>query len=157
MMEAVIRSLTRRDDTMVYLFGSKGREGNILSFFADKYRNLESVVGKYDLAGELALISTLNLMIAMDSANMHFASLAGTRVVSIWGATSPDTGFMAYNSNPDDIIQLDMPCRPCSVFGQKKCATNDRACMKNITPEMIITKIESILGPDPRLLKKSVK
>lgn len=35
--------------------------------------------------GELALISHLDVMLSMDSANMHLASLTGTPVVSVWG------------------------------------------------------------------------
>ena len=43
---------------------------------------------------ELALISQLDVLLCMDSANMHFASLVGTRVISIWGATHPYAVFM---------------------------------------------------------------
>ena len=33
------------------------------------------------------MIRMLDLMIAMDSSNMHLASLSGVRTISIWGGT----------------------------------------------------------------------
>ena len=38
-------------------------------------------------------MSRLDLMIAMDSSNMHMAALTGTKVISIWGGTDPLSGF----------------------------------------------------------------
>ena len=67
------------------------------------------MAGKYSLDQELALISRLDLLICMDSANMHFASLVGTRVLSVWGATHPYAGFYGYHQDPEDCIQLDLP------------------------------------------------
>ena len=106
---------------------------------------MKTVVGKYRLDQELALISQLDLLISMDSANMHFASLVGTKVLSVWGATHPYAGFYGYHQNPDNIIQLDLSCRPCSVFGEKPCFRGDMACLMQISAEVIINKVEEIL------------
>ena len=87
----------------------------------------------------------LDVMVSMVSANMHFASLVNTPVISIWGATHPMAGFLGWNQNEDNAIQLDMECRPCSIYGQKPCIHGDFPCLKNIRPEIIIEKIEKIL------------
>ena len=89
-------------------------EEALLDQWAFEYPRVKSVAGKYSLDQELALISRLDLLICMDSANMHFASLVGTRVLSVWGATHPYAGFYGYHQDPEDCIQLDLPCRPCS-------------------------------------------
>ena len=104
------------------------------------------MAGKYSLDQELALNSRLDLLICMDSANMHFASLVGTRVLSVWGATHPYAGFYGYHQDPEDCIQLDLPCRPCSVFGQKPCLRKDWACMKQLNPDLIINKVLTSLN-----------
>ena len=83
---------------------------------------------------------------SMDSANMHLASLVNIPVVSIWGATHPYAGFMGWKQLPINTVQLDLPCRPCSVYGQKPCWRRDYACLKNITPEQVIEKLEAIVG-----------
>jgi ADP-heptose:LPS heptosyltransferase len=93
------------------------------------------------LKGELALMGQLDVMLSMDSANMHLASLVGTRVVSIWGGTHPYAGFLGWNQKESDCVQLDLPCRPCSVYGNKPCHRGDYACMNGITPSQITEKL----------------
>jgi ADP-heptose:LPS heptosyltransferase len=93
-------------------------------------------------------MSHLNAMISMDSANMHLASLVGVPVVSVWGATHPYAGFMGWKQSPVNAVQLDMPCRPCSVFGQKPCRRKDGACLRGIMPERVIEKVEKLLLGD---------
>ena len=114
--------------------------------WAYEHERVISVVGKYTLDQELALISQLDLLICMDSANMHFASLVGTRVLSIWGATHPYAGFYGYHQDPADCVQTNLPCRPCSVFGEKPCARGDWACMSQIKPERIVAQVLTSLN-----------
>ncbi|MDL2309497.1 glycosyltransferase family 9 protein [Parabacteroides sp. OttesenSCG-928-B22] len=144
-MEKVVQSLSEREDITLFLFGGRGYEEAVLGEWAYQYPRVKSVVGKYSLDSELALISQLDLLLCMDSANMHFASLVGTKVVSIWGATHPYAGFYGYRQNPDYAIQVDLPCRPCSVYGQKNCHRGDWACMTQLLPEMIVEKVYKAL------------
>ena len=83
----------------------------------------------------------LDVMLSMDSANMHLASLVGTRVVSVWGGTHPYAGFLGWNQHLEDCVQLDLPCRPCSVYGNKPCLHGDYRCLYNITPEQVLEKL----------------
>ena len=145
-MELVMAELSDREDFTIFLFGGRGYEEALLDQWAFEYPRVKSVAGKYSLDQELALISRLDLLICMDSANMHFASLVGTRVLSVWGATHPYAGFYGYHQDPEDCIQLDLPCRPCSVFGQKPCLRKDWACMKQLNPDLIINKVLTSLN-----------
>lgn len=145
MMEKVIETLSSRQNVTIYLFGGRGTEEIVLDRFARKYPNVNSLVGRYTLDIELTLISELDVLLSMDSANMHFASLVNTPVVSVWGATHPYVGFYGYHQNPDNIIQTDLTCRPCSVFGDKLCWRGDWACMNEISAERIIKQIDTLL------------
>ena len=142
-MEQVVACLSKCEDYTVFLFGGRGYEEAILEQWEFQYPRVKSVVGKYALDNELALISQLDVLLCMDSANMHFASLVGTRVISIWGATHPYAGFYGYHQDSGDVIQENLPCRPCSVFGQKPCLRGDWACMTLITPERIVEKVKA--------------
>ena len=96
----------------------------------------------HGLNEELILISHLDVMISMDSANMHLASLVGTRVVSVWGATHPYCGFLGWNQKEEDAVQnTELECRPCSVFGNKPCHRGDFECMNSISPNAIIERL----------------
>ena len=85
------------------------------------------------------------VMVSMDSANMHLASLVHTPVVSIWGATHPYAGFMGWNQNHTNAVQVDLPCRPCSIYGNKPCMRGDMACMNQIKTEDIIQRIIKVI------------
>ena len=146
-MEQVVKRLSRlmsAKGEKIYLFGAGEKEKNILDNWAKTYPSVISVAGQYTMDGEIGLMRSLRLMLTMDSANMHLASLAGTRAISIWGATHPCMGFLGYSQLPEDCIQKNLDCRPCSVYGNKKCRYMDYRCL-DIEPEIIVGKIEKSL------------
>ena len=96
--------------------------------------------------GEIDLIANLDCVVSMDSLVMHLASLVATPVVSVWGATHPGLGFFGYGCDPRGIVQADMECRPCSVFGNKPCRYGDYRCLHAVTPAMIVERVEEIVG-----------
>lgn len=140
-MELVIKTLSERENTRVFLFGGGAEESQQIESLCSKYNNVQPAKSQQGLRGELALMGQLDVMLSMDSANMHLASLVGTRVVSIWGGTHPYAGFLGWNQKAEDCVQIDLPCRPCSVYGNKPCSRGDYACMNGITPEQIIRAI----------------
>ncbi|MEG2819858.1 MAG: glycosyltransferase family 9 protein [Muribaculaceae bacterium] len=146
LMEKVLATLTKWDDTHVFLFGAGEQEQEILKSWVDKYPNVTSLAEKRNgFPKELALLSNIDVMVSMDSANMHLASLVKLPVVSVWGATHPYCGFMGWRQEEQNAVQLNMACRPCSVFGNKPCLTNDYFCLTGISPQMIISRIKKIL------------
>ncbi|MDR0657718.1 MAG: glycosyltransferase family 9 protein [Mediterranea sp.] len=145
LQEKVIAHFAGRPQYKIFLFGGGKQEIAIFNSWIRKYEGVVSAAGRLDLQTELALISHLDVMLAMDSANMHFASIVGTPTISIWGATHPYTGFMGWEQSISYTLQVEMDCRPCSVFGQKPCRRKNYACLYRITPEEIIGKIETVL------------
>lgn len=126
----------------IYFFGGGKNETEILNNWQNQIPNSENLAGKLSLKQELEKISELELMISMDSANMHLASLVGTRCVSVWGSTHPFAGFLGYGQSENDVVQIkDLTCRPCSVFGDKECYRGDWACLEEINIQQIIEKI----------------
>ena len=140
-MEQVIKALCERGKTTVFLFGGGKEENEQIRSLCTTYPNVKPAKTQQGLKGELALMGQLDVMLSMDSANMHLASLVGTRVVSILGGTHPYAGFLGWNQKTEDCIQLDLPCRPCSVYGNKPCLRGDYACMNGIVPSQIIEKL----------------
>ena len=129
----------------VYLFGGRGKEQQTLESWASEIKQVHSLAGRLSISDELKAMSLLNVMISMDSANMHLARLVNTPVVSLWGATHPYAGFYGWQQPIEWAVQADLSCRPCSVFGNKKCYRGDFACMQRITPEMVKEKINLII------------
>ncbi|MCF0195305.1 MAG: glycosyltransferase family 9 protein [Bacteroidaceae bacterium] len=147
LMREVVRRLAEGGRCDIYLFGGGQKEREVLEEWETEMPRVRSVAGRLGgLDKELELMSTLRLMLSMDSANMHLASLVGTPVISIWGATHPLAGFMGWRQSEANAIQVDLPCRPCSIFGNKPCLRGDYACLRQITPEQIVAKVNDALA-----------
>ncbi|WBV55253.1 glycosyltransferase family 9 protein [Chryseobacterium daecheongense] len=136
----LVKILAQKDK--IYFFGGGKNETETLERWEREIPNTQSLSGKLNLKQELDTIAELKLMISMDSANMHLASLVGTRCVSIWGSTHPYAGFLGFGQSEDDVVQIkDLTCRPCSVFGDKECFRGDWACLEELNIQKIIEKI----------------
>lgn len=139
--------LGKRSQARLFLFGRGPAEDECFAHWTSQWSQC-TTVGNHctSLEQELILMSNLDVMVSMDSANMHLASLTATPVVSVWGATHPYAGFYGWNQSPDNAVQAEgLNCRPCSIYGQKHCRRGDMACMNQIKPETIVAKIETNL------------
>ena len=148
MKQVIGQLIAKYPKARIFLFGRGKQEDEAFSRWVESMPQC-LYVGKHleTMHQELILMSHLDVMISMDSANMHMASLTATPVVSIWGATHPLAGFMGWNQSEANAIQLDMPCRPCSIYGQKPCKRGDYQCLRGIAPSVVVEKVEKILGP----------
>lgn len=147
LMHEVIKQLTQQHPkARIFLFGRGEQEDKYFTEWCQEFPAC-TYVGHHinSIQEELVLMSHLEVMLSMDSANMHLASLTGIPVVSVWGATHPLAGFMGWNQSKDNAIQVDLDCRPCSIFGQKPCKRGDYACLNQIKPETIVEKINTLL------------
>lgn len=134
----------------VFLFGAGNQEIQKLNALANNYPHCHNLAGKYSLETELNIISSLDLMVSMDSANMHLASLVDTKVISIWGPTHYYMGFGPLK-NEKLIVEVskdELPCRPCSIYGklysekQKNCA---KVSMDKISVSTVKKKVVEVL------------
>ncbi|PXW14350.1 ADP-heptose:LPS heptosyltransferase [Chryseobacterium sp. CBTAP 102] len=136
----LVRILARKHT--VYFFGGGKKETETLEKWEEEIPNTKNLAGKLNLTEELNYIAGLELMISMDSANMHLASLVGTRCVSIWGATHPYAGFLGFGQSEEDAVQVkDLSCRPCSVFGDKECYRGDWACLEEFNIQKVVDRV----------------
>lgn len=140
-MKAVLKNLSTQNDLQFFFLGGGKAETEMLSDLEKEFPGSINLAGKFSFKEELAIISHMDAMISMDSANMHLASLFGVPVISVWGATHPFAGFYGWNQPADNAVQIDLYCRPCSVFGNKPCYRGDHACMQQLPETMIIEKI----------------
>ncbi|HCQ75948.1 MAG TPA: ADP-heptose--LPS heptosyltransferase RfaF, partial [Leeuwenhoekiella sp.] len=132
----------------VILFGGGKEEEQLLNSFAAKYENCINVAGKFSFEEELALISHLDTMLAMDSGNGHMAALFGVPVVTLWGVTHPYLGFAPYGQPEKNQLTADrkqFPAIPTSAYGNKVPEGYERA-LHSIQPETVLKRLSAILG-----------
>lgn len=156
-MARVIDLLQAHSGVKIFLFGAGSRERGWCGALQDKYSGkVVSMVGRSGLAQELALMSHLDVMLTMDSANMHLASLAGVPVVALWGATHPDMGFSGLQMPGSVNLQADMDCRPCSIFGNKKCSRPVAyECMLRLEPDLIAMTVMNVADKKKQQSKRN--
>ena len=144
-----IRSLLEKmsnDGMEVVLYGNKN-EYDRLSVLCAGLSGVSIYKGN-DIASDIESMKSLKLMISMDSANMHLASLVGVPVISIWGATHTDAGFLGYGQSLKNAVQIStkkLECRPCSVYGNVPCHRGDWACMELLSSSDVFQKIKEVV------------
>lgn len=131
----------KQPQARIYLFGGPNEKEQLDKWATAHPSNIINVAGAGTLVDDINLMRKLKVMVSMDSANMHLASLVGLRCISIWGATHPYAGFLGYGQRMEDVIQLPLDCRPCSIYGNKPCKTGDWRCLTDIKPEVVADKI----------------
>lgn len=141
LMQQVISQLHQTGRFDICLFGGGKREISVFEQWKNLYSSIIYISGEKTLADELALMHSLHAMLSMDSANQHLAALAGVRVVSLWGSTTPACGFLAWQQSRNDALVANLPCQPCSIGGSPTCPRGDLACFHAIKPETIVERL----------------
>ena len=132
----------------VFLFGFGKFEMDIIEKWSKVFKNVYSSSSLGGFENEIALISNLDLMISMDSAYGHIASIYNVPDITLWGLTHPYTGFTTFNTCPDNQLCVDRekyPLVPNSIYGNKELKGYEDA-MRSINYNDVLARAESILN-----------
>jgi ADP-heptose:LPS heptosyltransferase len=141
------KHLTKQIPTDILIDICKKIEGEILLVGALEDRSkaikIENAVGArvFNGCGNFSLNQTASLIdksigvITPDTGMMHIASARKKNIISLWGNTVTDFGMYPYFPKDSEkksyIFEVkDLPCRPCSKLGYKKCPKKHFKCMK---------------------------
>lgn len=142
--ESLIEKILEEDgQTLIFLFGAGTEEKSKMRHWQKKSVERVIIVGDYfSIQQEIYFFSKLDALVTMDSANLHLANLSNIpKIISIWGPTDPGMGFGPVDQKRNIFVQKSaqqLTCRPCSVYGNKKCHRGDHACMVQIEAEEIL-------------------
>lgn len=142
LMQEVLEQLSNKTQGTIFLFGGGAKEIAQLQEMTIA-PNIQVVPGKLNLIEELGLISNLQVMLSMDSANGHLAAIYGVPVVTLWGATHPYLGFTPFQQPFENSLlpnREQYPFLPTSVYGKKQVKGYENA-MQTIAPEVVVAKI----------------
>lgn len=129
--------IERLNRNVVVLGGKTDKEyiREILSLMKNKAIDLSGQTSLRELA---YLIGLSTLMVCVDSGPMHIANAVNTKVIALFGPSSPQrTGPYG---NGHTIIKRELSCSPCF---SRDC--KDIRCMKDITVEEVLEEIRSII------------
>ena len=125
----------------ILFFGAPGNEEQKIIKLCDNKINRHVISSNCNLEQQMAIMSNLDVMISMDSANGHIASLFGTDVITIWGATHPNTGYGPLNQPKENSIFPDLPV---TIYGSD-CPSNYIEAINTIPYEKILDRLNKII------------
>jgi heptosyltransferase-2 len=99
-------------------------------------RNLFDLCGKTSLIDTIDILAKAKYVVTNDSGLMHIACAVDTRVIAIYGSSSPE--FTPPLSKKARILQLKLECSPCF---ERTCRFGHYNCLNYITPEMVIEQL----------------
>jgi ADP-heptose:LPS heptosyltransferase len=153
--QALIENILSKTPAKFFLFGGGSKEVKYFESLQQKFpEQCVIIAGQLKLRQEVVIMQQLDVMVCVDSANMHLASLSGVPVVSVWGGTHPDVGFSPFMAGADSIVQIsreELPCRPCSVYGRETCYVGGFPCLTRITAEILAQKVITKLSRTTQL------
>lgn len=105
-----------------------------------------NAAGLFNFLETAAMVEKCSLAISNDSAVVHFAEAMGTPSISIFGPTSREFGYGPFLEN-SQLIDIDLPCRPCSRNGKGKCHNAvQRQCLVEIPVSRVFNSALNILA-----------
>lgn len=99
--------------------------------FPDKTLNL---CGKLNINQSASIVKQSRTVITSDTGLMHIAAAFKKDIISLWGNTIPEFGMGPYMAGKNShLLEVkNLPCRPCSKLGYKKCPKGHFKCMNDI-------------------------
>ena len=147
-MSNILKFINSLDKSQqILIFGAPGNEEQKIIKLCDNKSNRHVISSNYNLEQQMAIMSNLDVMISMDSANGHIASLFGTDVITIWGATHPNTGYGPLNQPKENSIFPDFnkfPDLPVTIYGSD-CPANYIEAINTIPYEKILDRLNKII------------
>ena len=92
-----------------------------------------NAAGVFGLQATGALLKRARALVSGDTGVMHMATGVGTPVVALFGPTVEAFGFFPYASRAA-VLELPLPCRPCSSQGGPRCPLGHHRCLVDIEP-----------------------
>jgi ADP-heptose:LPS heptosyltransferase len=99
-----------------------------------------NLAGQLSLQESTAVISLCRGLISNDTGLLHVGEQLGKRTIALMGPAP--FGFPSRETTK--ILQLDLPCRPCSKHGQGPCVNAKyQRCLVDITPEQVQKEMQT--------------
>lgn len=106
---------------------------------------IERADGATSLASTIAALDSCDLAVTNDTGVMHLATARRLPVVAIFGSSVSALGFAPYGV-PNTIVEVDLPCRPCSHIGRASCPKHHFHCMTKISADRVLSAITDFVN-----------
>lgn len=143
---AEIANYKKSKDWQILLLGSKSDESMGYSIEKLTKNACINLIGKTSLLEALHILSFAKLVISNDSGLMHLTAALGRPLIALYGSSSPE--FTPPLSVKAKIIYLNLSCSPCF---ERVCPLIHFNCLKQLTPQIVLSAIEDLINNEKKL------
>ncbi|MBI3292152.1 MAG: glycosyltransferase family 9 protein, partial [Elusimicrobia bacterium] len=151
---AVADSLVREFQARILLFGSAADRPVVQSVKRAMHYPCIDLAGQTSLGQLIALTARCRLFLSNDSGAMHVAVATGVPTIALFGPTTQELGFAPYGET-HQVIERELPCRPCSLHGGPRCPEGHFQCMRGISTDEVLdaarAMLRQVLGACPSM------
>jgi heptosyltransferase-2 len=119
----------------VWVLGS-AKEKELGAAIAQGRAGIHDLSGRTQLADVVDLLAAAEAAVSNDSGLMHVAAAVGTRLVAIYGSSSPK--MTPPLSDQAQVLYLSLYCSPCF---KRECPLGHLNCLKQILPEQVLAAV----------------
>jgi len=131
-----------REGYRVWIFGSAADSEAAQTILSHCTGNVLDLTGRTELEEVVDLISLPQAVVTNDTGLMHVAGAVGTRVVVVYGATTPEhTPSLADESR---MIYRGIECSPCSA---RICPFEHNRCLTEIGTDEVFEALRALARP----------
>lgn len=120
----------------IWIFGSPADQATGETIVGLAGQDCINLAGKTSILEAIDLLAICQTVVSNDSGLMHVAAAVGTRVVAIYGSTSP--GFTPPLSEEAHIVSLALDCSPCF---KRTCPLGHKDCLNQLMPEQVLEQL----------------
>jgi len=141
---ALARTLAQAGRAVLLLGSAKERDlGEEVRAHADSAR-VRNLCGATTLGDVVDLLAASDAAVSNDSGLLHVAAAAGTRVVAIYGSSSP--AFTPPLTPHAAILYRGIECSPCFA---RECPLGHLRCLREIEPSDVLEAVDGLLATPP--------
>lgn len=129
----MIKVLTAIDFPIILLGSKADEEYAQVICEALPNQKIINACGKHNLQSSASIVKQAKALLTHDTGLMHIASAFETKIISVWGNTTPQLGMYPYKKAQNDLSIHEvnnLKCRPCSKIGFAECPKGHFKCME---------------------------
>ena len=128
----------------VALFGGKD-DMEICSRISEQIKDSVDLSNNDDLMSTAVNMEKCSALICNDSGMMHVGCALNVPVLTIFGSTVEEFGFVPYKNKSVVLGNDGLSCRPCTHIGRESCPKKHFRCMMEVTPLIAFNKLKLLL------------
>ena len=126
----------------IYFLGKCDKINSHINDISSKSFSIVSLINKTTVEEAIYLLASSSLVISNDSGLMHIASSVNTKVIAIFGSSSPKYTPPLSKEGYSKIAYSNLSCSPCF---QRTCPLGHLNCLNSISTEEILMKADNFL------------